>query len=204
VDAGGGAGMEETNAAPEKRKEENGTVIPIHPEGLEHDEPKEEEENLSTSYRRTVRAMFLVFLATAAVTVIINVDKYPGWEKPSVSVVGKTSETALSSEIAVAPAVGPIPAAESAADEAAAQTEAAPAPAAAQSASEPAAIFPLGINTATSEELQQIPDIGPVTAEKIILYREQIGTITDFDDLLPIDGIGQKTVERLAEYCYID
>ena len=187
--------MEETNAAPEKRKEENETVIQIHPEGLEHDEPKEEEENLSASYRRTVRAMFLVFLATAAVTVIVNVNKYPGWEKPSVSAVGETSETALSSEIAVAPAVEPIPAAESAADEAAAQTEAAPAP---------AAIFPLGINTATSEELQQIPDIGPVTAEKIILYREQIGTITDFDDLLPIDGIGQKTVERLAEYCYID
>ena len=196
--------MEETNAASEKRKEESGTVIPIHPEGLEHDEPKEEEENLSASYRRTVRAMFLVFLATAAVVVAVNVGKYPEWEKPSVSATDETSETALASEVAAAPVVEPVPAAESATEEAAVPTETESAPASAQSASESATIFPLGINTATSEELQQIPDIGPVTAEKIILYREQIGTITDFDDLLPIDGIGQKTVERLAEYCYID
>lgn len=203
--------MGETSATAEKKAKSKGIVIPINQEGLEHDEQPGEEENLSASYRRTLRAMFLVFLATAVVTVIVIVSKYPEWETPSVSAVEDMSEPAaedtgsepapLSSE--TAPAVGPVSAAEPA-DEMAGQTETESAPTSAGKNSDPEAIFPLGINTATSEELQQIPGIGPVMAEKIILYREQIGTFTDFDDLLPIDGIGQKTVEKLTEYCYID
>ncbi len=65
-------------------------------------------------------------------------------------------------------------------------------------------VFPIGINTATSEELQLIPDIGPVTAKLIIDYRNEYGTIVDFDELLNIEGIGKKTVEILKEYCIIN
>lgn len=65
-------------------------------------------------------------------------------------------------------------------------------------------IFPIGINTADIDELQLIPNIGPVTAELIIDYRNEYGTILDFDELLSIDGIGDKTVEILEEYCIIN
>lgn len=204
-------GETSTASAAEKRKEK-GTVIPINPEGLEHDEQPEEEENLSASYRRTVRAMFLVFLVMVVVTVAVNVNKYPEWEKPSVFAAAEAPEPAsgdLSASLRETAPAAEISGSEETSDaglpeESTASAEEGIEPSLSEESPVSGAIFPLGINTATSEELQQIPDIGPVTAEKIILYREQIGTITDFDDLLPIDGIGQKTIERLAGYCYID
>lgn len=65
-------------------------------------------------------------------------------------------------------------------------------------------VFPIKINTASSEELQLIPDIGPKTAKLIIDYRNEHGTIVVFRELLSIDGIGEKTVELLEEYCIIN
>lgn len=64
--------------------------------------------------------------------------------------------------------------------------------------------FPIEINTASSDLLQLIPNIGPTTAELIIDYRNSKGTILDFDELLLVDGIGEKTVEILKEYCIIN
>ncbi len=64
--------------------------------------------------------------------------------------------------------------------------------------------FPIGINTATSEELQLIPNIGPSTAKLIIEYREEYGNIVSFSELLSINGIGEKTISVLEEYCIIN
>ena len=61
-------------------------------------------------------------------------------------------------------------------------------------------IFPIEINTATYEELQLIPDIGPSTAKLIIDYRNEYGTIVTFTELLSIEGIGNKTVDVLKKY----
>ncbi len=72
------------------------------------------------------------------------------------------------------------------------------------SSSDEDGVFPIGINTATSEELQLIPKIGPATAALIIDYRNEQGTILSFEELLSISGIGEKTVEILKEYCEIN
>ncbi len=64
--------------------------------------------------------------------------------------------------------------------------------------------FPIGINSATYEELQTIPGVGPSTARLIIKYREENGTIVSLDDLLAMEGIGEKTVSLLADYCVVD
>ena len=65
-------------------------------------------------------------------------------------------------------------------------------------------IFPIEINRASEEELQLIPDIGPSTAKLIIDYRNEYGSIVSFNELLNIDGIGEKTVLVLKEYCIIN
>ena len=64
--------------------------------------------------------------------------------------------------------------------------------------------FPIAINTASADLLQLIPNIGPTTAQLIIDYRNEAGTILDFDELISIDGIGEKTIEILKEYCIIN
>ena len=54
----------------------------------------------------------------------------------------------------------------------------------------------VNINTATIEELQTLPGIGPSTAAKIIEYRNQYGSFRKTEDLLNISGIGEKTLEK--------
>ena len=59
---------------------------------------------------------------------------------------------------------------------------------------------PININTATSDELQQVPGIGPVTAEKILLMRKSYGAFKSVDDLLAIKGLGKKRLEKMRKY----
>jgi comEA protein len=59
---------------------------------------------------------------------------------------------------------------------------------------------PININTANSEELQQVPGIGPATAEKILQMRKSYGTFKSVDDLLAIRGIGKKRLEKMRKY----
>ena len=59
---------------------------------------------------------------------------------------------------------------------------------------------PININTATSDELQQVPGIGPVTADKILQMRKSYGAFKSIDDLLSIRGIGKKRLEKMRKY----
>jgi comEA protein len=59
---------------------------------------------------------------------------------------------------------------------------------------------PINLNTATSEELQQVPGIGPVTAEKILQMRKSYGAFKSVDDLSAIRGIGPKRLEKMRKY----
>ncbi len=56
------------------------------------------------------------------------------------------------------------------------------------------------INAATAEELQQIKNIGPVTAQAIVDHRNQYGPFQRPEDLLQISGIGKKTLQNIVDY----
>lgn len=71
-------------------------------------------------------------------------------------------------------------------------------PAGAANKKPPAA--PVNLNAATSEELQLVPGIGPVTAEKILQMRKAYGPFKSVDDLLAIKGIGHKRLDKMRKY----
>ena len=59
---------------------------------------------------------------------------------------------------------------------------------------------PININTAGATELQQVPGIGPSTAQKILDTRKSYGAFKSVDDLLAIKGIGPKKLEKMRKY----
>ena len=57
----------------------------------------------------------------------------------------------------------------------------------------------ININKATSEELQELPGIGPSKADAIVQKREELGSFQTIEDLKEVTGIGEKTFEKLRE-----
>ena len=55
----------------------------------------------------------------------------------------------------------------------------------------------ININQALSADLQLLPGIGEVTAERIIEYREQTGKFSTIEDLMNVKGIGVKKFAKL-------
>ncbi|MBI3933557.1 MAG: helix-hairpin-helix domain-containing protein, partial [Acidobacteria bacterium] len=54
-------------------------------------------------------------------------------------------------------------------------------------------------NTATLEELDRLPDIGPALAQRIIDYRTTNGPFAKIEDLQDVSGIGPATFEKLKD-----
>ena len=57
----------------------------------------------------------------------------------------------------------------------------------------------INLNTATLEELDSLPGIGPATARKIIEYRETWGGFAVPEEILNVKRIGEKTYEKLKD-----
>jgi competence protein ComEA len=56
---------------------------------------------------------------------------------------------------------------------------------------------PLDLNTATAEQLDGLPGIGPATAQKIIDYRQAHGPFRSVDELDAVPGIGPARIDQL-------
>lgn len=56
---------------------------------------------------------------------------------------------------------------------------------------------PVNLNTATQEQLESLPGIGPSTAAKIMAYRQQNGPFQQADDLMNVSGIGPGRFAKL-------
>jgi competence ComEA-like helix-hairpin-helix protein len=59
---------------------------------------------------------------------------------------------------------------------------------------------PLDLNSATVEQLEQVPGIGPKTAQAIVDFRRKSGAFRHVDDLLAIKGISQRKMELMRPY----
>ena len=57
----------------------------------------------------------------------------------------------------------------------------------------------ININTADSSSLQEIPGVGPATADKIIQYRDANGRFQSIEDIRNVSGIGDKTFEKMKD-----
>ena len=71
-------------------------------------------------------------------------------------------------------------------------------------ASAPAPTGPVNVNTASTAELEALPSIGPVIAERIIQYRQQHGPFRTVDALLLVPGIGPATLEKFRDLIVLE
>ena len=57
----------------------------------------------------------------------------------------------------------------------------------------------VNINTASKEELTALTGVGPVTAERIIEYRQKIGPFKNIEEITKVKGIGEKTFLKIKD-----
>jgi competence protein ComEA len=58
---------------------------------------------------------------------------------------------------------------------------------------------PVQLSTATLEQLDSLPGVGPVTAQKILDYRQKHGAFQSVDELDAVPGIGPKRLDQLHD-----
>jgi len=61
----------------------------------------------------------------------------------------------------------------------------------------------LDLNTATAQDLEALPGIGPVMAQRLVQFRQTHGPFKDVEDLLAVSGIGEKKLALLKPYLVV-
>ncbi len=57
----------------------------------------------------------------------------------------------------------------------------------------------INLNSASSEQLQSLPGIGPATAKSILEYRAKVGKFNKIEDLINVKGIGEKKFQKIKD-----
>ena len=58
----------------------------------------------------------------------------------------------------------------------------------------------VNLNTASTEQLQMLPRVGPALAQRIIEFREANGPFQSVDEILAVKGIGESSFEKLEPW----
>jgi competence protein ComEA len=61
----------------------------------------------------------------------------------------------------------------------------------------------IDLNAASAEQLESLPGIGPVTAKRIIDYRDKVGKFKRIEEIINIQGIGDKKFERIKDHIIV-
>jgi len=59
---------------------------------------------------------------------------------------------------------------------------------------------PIPLNRATAEDFDRIPGIGPGLAQRIVEYRQALGSFSALNQLMGVNGIKEKTFEKIKKY----
>jgi len=64
--------------------------------------------------------------------------------------------------------------------------------------------IPIGINSANAQDLEALPGIGEKLALRIVAYRNRSGWFKNTDDLLNVNGMGDKKLALVKPYISLD
>jgi competence protein ComEA len=73
------------------------------------------------------------------------------------------------------------------------------APLAAAQNTKPQTTEKVNLNTATIDQLQTLPGIGPAMAKKVLEYRTKVGKFTKIEEILNVKGIGEKRFQQMKD-----
>jgi comEA protein len=62
----------------------------------------------------------------------------------------------------------------------------------------------ININSASAQELEQLPGVGKIIAERIVAYREQNGRFRRREDLMMVSGISEKKYEEIRSMIVVE
>ncbi len=65
--------------------------------------------------------------------------------------------------------------------------------------SKAAATEKVNLNTASLDQLQTLPGVGPAVAKRILEHRAKIGKFTKIEEILNVKGIGEKRFQRMKD-----
>jgi competence protein ComEA len=57
----------------------------------------------------------------------------------------------------------------------------------------------VNLNTATIEQLQTLPGIGPAMAKRVIEYRTKVGKFNKIEEIINVKGIGEKKFQKIKD-----
>lgn len=71
-------------------------------------------------------------------------------------------------------------------------------------ASTPSAGSKINLNSASQQELESLPRIGPALAQRILEYRQQYGPFTEIDEIKAVEGIGEGIFAEIKDLITVE